>query len=345
MSTISLDRYIGIRSPLKTRNKSMRIVGLKIFLVWLLAATISSPLFVLGIVDEANILNDGICALANPHFIIYGSISAFFIPLLIMVVTYVLTIRLLHEKAKQCQSSKEGAPMIRRSTSRRGRQGLTPLVQKLTPPTVQNTNPFRNTGFLKSQNGVIPPLRRLHSHDRNSGLPSEMEPLTKETNTNSGCAMGVSNAAATTGNQNGPHSRHPSTSSDQSTVSINNTTVPRLKGLVQKHSMKIKAATMMLQRRDVIERRERENAVKTEQKAAKVLGIMFGLFVICWAPFFIVNITMPLCSSCTFDGKLLTAFLWFGYISSTINPIIYTVFNRNFRLSFIGLLLCKPWRT
>ncbi|XP_064638972.1 5-hydroxytryptamine receptor 2A-like [Lineus longissimus] len=349
MSTISLDRYIGIRSPLKTRNKSMRIVGVKIFLVWLLAFSISSPLFVLGIVNEANILNDGICALANPHFIIYGSISAFFIPLMIMVVTYVLTVKLLHEKAMQCKNSgKEGKPMIRRSMSRRSKQGLTPLVQGLTPPRVQNTNPFRKINKSR-ENGVIPPLRRLHNHDRDAGLPSEMEPLTKEINTNNGgsaVAMGVANAAAVTmPGSHGLHSRHASTSSEQSTLSMNSTAVPRLKGLVQKHSMKIKAATMMLQRRDAIERRERENAVKTEQKAAKVLGIMFGLFVICWAPFFIVNITMPLCSSCVFNGQLLTAFLWFGYISSTINPIIYTVFNRNFRLAFIGLLLCKPWRT
>lgn len=33
--------------------------------------------------------------------------------------------------------------------------------------------------------------------------------------------------------------------------------------------------------------------------------------------------------------------LWLGYVSSTINPIIYTIFNKTFRAAFIRLLKCK----
>ena len=33
-------------------------------------------------------------------------------------------------------------------------------------------------------------------------------------------------------------------------------------------------------------------------------------------------------------------FLWLGYTSSTLNPIVYTVFNREFKNTFLRLLRC-----
>ncbi|KAK7477113.1 hypothetical protein BaRGS_00031599 [Batillaria attramentaria] len=121
LCTISLERYIGIRYPLWTKNKSKRTVFLKIVLVWTIAIAITSPITVLGIVSADNIYQDGQCSLNNQHFIIYGSIFAFFIPLLIMVVMYALTVRMLNRQAQLCGGDKEreGEPMIRRSTSRR----------------------------------------------------------------------------------------------------------------------------------------------------------------------------------------------------------------------------------
>ncbi|KJH48773.1 hypothetical protein DICVIV_05098 [Dictyocaulus viviparus] len=36
-----------------------------------------------------------------------------------------------------------------------------------------------------------------------------------------------------------------------------------------------------------------------------------------------------------------SVFLWLGYISSTVNPIIYTVFNKRFRQAFVRILHCQ----
>ena len=85
--------------------------------------------------------------------------------------------------------------------------------------------------------------------------------------------------------------------------------------------------------------------VRNEQKATKVLGVVFFTFVFCWTPFFVINFTQGLVGreqlSEWISDEALTTFLWLGYISSTINPIIYTVFNRNFRRAFRRLLLCR----
>ena len=42
-----------------------------------------------------------------------------------------------------------------------------------------------------------------------------------------------------------------------------------------------------------------------------------------------------------FNENLFTAFVWLGYVSSTINPIIYTIFNHIFRTTFKKLLCCQ----
>lgn len=68
---------------------------LKIIAVWAISTAISSPVFVLGIVDKQNVLSHGVCAPNNDSFKLYGSVFAFYIPFIIMITTYALTMRSL----------------------------------------------------------------------------------------------------------------------------------------------------------------------------------------------------------------------------------------------------------
>jgi len=62
----------------------------------------SNPLVLLGLLRPEQILNeDEQCAIFNDHFVIYGSLAAFFGPLVIMLVSFALTIRLLERQASQ----------------------------------------------------------------------------------------------------------------------------------------------------------------------------------------------------------------------------------------------------
>lgn len=81
-----------------------------------------------------------------------------------------------------------------------------------------------------------------------------------------------------------------------------------------------------------------------ERKATKVLGIVFFSFFFCWAPFFTHNIVTAACGAqCARNdpAPLATVFLWLGYLSSTINPLIYTIFNSTFRRTFVKLILLR----
>lgn len=80
-----------------------------------------------------------------------------------------------------------------------------------------------------------------------------------------------------------------------------------------------------------------------EQRASKVLGIVFLLFVVMWCPFFITNITSALCTACDANiiGRLMEIFVWVGYVSSGINPLVYTLFNKTFRQAFARYITCN----
>lgn len=71
-----------------------------------------------------------------------------------------------------------------------------------------------------------------------------------------------------------------------------------------------------------------------------MLGLVFFTFVLCWSPFFILNIIFAACPECFVPPNVVDICLWLGYVSSTINPIIYTIFNKTFRAAFIRLLRC-----
>lgn len=86
-----------------------------------------------------------------------------------------------------------------------------------------------------------------------------------------------------------------------------------------------------------IEEKQRISLSK-ERRAARTLGIIMGVFVVCWLPFFLMYVILPFCSFCCPTERFKNFITWLGYINSALNPIIYTIFNMDFRKSFKKLL-------
>ncbi|XP_061097632.1 trace amine-associated receptor 4-like [Conger conger] len=62
-----------------------------------------------------------------------------------------------------------------------------------------------------------------------------------------------------------------------------------------------------------------------EKKAAKTLGIVLGVFLLCWLPFVMMLIVDPLFHFST-PAVVFDALVWLAYFNSTCNPLIYGFF-------------------
>nr|ABQ41117.1 trace amine associated receptor 1 [Saimiri sciureus] len=67
-----------------------------------------------------------------------------------------------------------------------------------------------------------------------------------------------------------------------------------------------------------------------ERKAAKTLGIVMGVFLVCWCPFFVCTVMDPFLHY-TIPPALNDVLIWFGYLNSTFNPMVYAFFYPWFR--------------
>lgn len=86
-----------------------------------------------------------------------------------------------------------------------------------------------------------------------------------------------------------------------------------------------------------------------ELKATKTISVVIGVFIVCWLPAFILIVMSSWCSVCfeSFQkNPTLAQVVTIPFISvlpvmnSSLNPLIYTVFNKEFRAAF-SRMLCR----
>lgn len=101
-----LFRYIAVTQPIKyAKHKSNQRVVLTIAIVWIVSAAIGSPI-VLGLNTSPD-RDPMLCMFYNPDFIIYSSLSSFYIPCIIMVFLYYRIFKAIHARAKKSAAAKK----------------------------------------------------------------------------------------------------------------------------------------------------------------------------------------------------------------------------------------------
>ncbi|XP_022710510.1 alpha-2C adrenergic receptor-like [Varroa jacobsoni] len=86
------------------------------------------------------------------------------------------------------------------------------------------------------------------------------------------------------------------------------------------------------------ERNRKKIAKARERRATMILGLIMAAFILAWLPFFLFYVLGALCEACKVNETLFAVAFWLGYCNSAVNPIIYTIFNRDFRRAFRKIL-------
>ena len=82
-------------------------------------------------------------------------------------------------------------------------------------------------------------------------------------------------------------------------------------------------------------------SISGERKAANTLGVILGCFVLCWLPFFTLYILTPFIDKIqSLPNITFSVVTWLGYLNSMANPIIYTIFNPDFKKAFSKIFKC-----
>ncbi|XP_024229047.1 5-hydroxytryptamine (serotonin) receptor 2C, G protein-coupled-like 1 [Oncorhynchus tshawytscha] len=287
LCAISLDRYVAIRNPIEhSRFNSRTKAMMKIAAVWTISIGVSMPIPVIGLHNKDKVFVDGSCVLNEEHFMLIGSFVAFFIPLVIMVVSYYLTVQVLQRQATVFLY-----------------EGKTTSHQPLHPP------PTPSYPRSPAPNFQVPPINIEAPPSRQGSLS---------------CQKGAEHV--------------------QQTSLLNTSPSEDISIIPSSEVASQLSSPAGHDPRDSIGRRGMMQAIKNERRASKVLGIVFFLFLIMWCPFFITNVTYVLCQgSCNEPllAELLNVFVWVGYISSGVNPLVYTLFNKTYRRAFSSYIRCQ----
>ena len=340
---ISIDRYLAIHDPLNVRSRQENSqILLLIFLIWLIAIFLSSPMIVLGLINPYNVFINGQCLINNEFFVIYGSVVSFVIPLIIVIVMYVLTVHRLKEQIRQCQQQFAREQIVSTASL-----VARPFISHATLNTTSSSRSIllsgtkargKQTSFELSEVS----LDNLSMQKEASFIPPDQCPTSKISPhaeyacpKNPFCQLKCTCPHPTLE----PVQEGQSASPPRVTFRPNPSRTPRPLSLPSSVQFRSKQRQPLIP--SLTATRTKSSAVRNERKAVKVLGVVFVIFVIAWFPFCIMNLLQGVCKRCSIDPTLLNSFVWLGYVSSSINPLVYTIFNRNFRVKFLALLHCQ----
>lgn len=332
LCAIALDRYWAITDPINyAQKRTLERVMLMIGVVWAFSLIISSPPL-LGWNDWPDVFEpDTPCRLTSqPGFVIFSSSGSFYIPLVIMTVVYfeiyLATKKRLRDRAKATkistissgqnkfatkESDHNDQDSVSSETNHNEHHGATRLVsenekhkrtKKLTPKKKPKKRYWSKND--KSQNKLIIPILS------NENSVTDMAENLENRNTSS--------------ESNSKEAHEGDIEVIETVVKVPKRTKPNQQNTVYQF----------------IEEKQRISLTR-ERRAARTLGIIMGVFVVCWLPFFVLYLVIPFCASCCLSNKFINFVTWLGYINSALNPLIYTIFNMDFRRAFKKLLCIK----
>ncbi|XP_053203942.1 5-hydroxytryptamine receptor-like [Panonychus citri] len=329
---IALDRYWAVNSVTYMHSRSPTKICSIIISVWSVALIVSiGP--ILGWKDpeyEKRVSIEKRCLISqHMGYQIFATISTFYGPLMVILFLYWRIYKIARRRVKNRPGNKS-VVHVKADDSLRSTLNGKPLALVETEYQQRTNGGGNNNNLGSTIKPIIIEESRYSRSDENDDSSLER-----------GCGGGGSGISVGIGGDNSDSSSFnmlaqvPNCDNNNSNNNNNNNN----KGKGDK--IMSPASTTNLGSDKAIRLRSKKDSSnsKREGKTAKILAIITGIFIVCWLPFFVNALVSALCGeSCGVGPPLYSIFLWLGYVNSLLNPVIYTIFSRDFRNAFRRIL-------
>ncbi|CAJ0947372.1 unnamed protein product, partial [Mesorhabditis belari] len=338
---VGLDRYWAITSPVAYMSKrNKKTAGIMILSVWIFSSLISlAPL--LGwkqVAPDGNMVQDKNgtwqCTFLDlPSYTVYSATGSFFIPLLVMFFVYFKIYQAFAKhRARQIYRQK----VIRKHIESTILHEISHVLPTSDEFAKEEEDEDESSSSDEVENGMA----------NNDAIPEEDE-LEAE-------SSGREERSEETQHTTAGSSTAASIPSSKKEVSIARSLPPisdrskrkmeakPVKSVVMISYEKVKRHKIRKERmyRKSLQRKPKAISAAKERRGVKVLGIILGCFTICWTPFFIMYVAVQFCKdTCQVNPHIEMFITWLGYSNSAMNPIIYTVFNRDYQIALKRLFV------
>ncbi|XP_039979875.1 alpha-2Db adrenergic receptor-like isoform X2 [Xiphias gladius] len=355
LCAISLDRYWSVTKAVSyNRKRTPKRIKAMISIVWLISIVISSPPLLMTQKEEDLETEDEKdtqrqeCLLNNQTWYILSScLVSFFAPGVIMILVYCKIYRVAKQRAstvfvaknvmeRQASQSETCFVGTARTCQRRG-AGCSKTRYELDSPQAANRHASSNVESNSSghRRGELDDIDLEDRSCEAEVKPSSSFSLSLRLPRRAGGRVKTEegkDAEGTTGRLKPPP--------PPSCASISWASADHL----SHHCLLPSPLPLRRQRQMSVSKNK--VAQMREKRFTFVLAVVMGVFVLCWFPFFFTYSLHAVCrENCSIPDTLFNLFFWIGYCNSCLNPIIYTIFNRDFRRAFKKILFQTHKRT
>lgn len=368
LCAIALDRYLSISQPVSYGAKRTPVrIKAAIIVVWMISAVISFPPLLTLDKSEGG---EEACELNNERwYILYSTIGSFFAPCVIMILVYIRIYQIAkqHTRCPPGQKRKTGAgkngnmamcePPVR--VSEQVQQSRAPGGVNAGSGSAVLQNP---PGSTRSQDAQHHPMHSSTTSDPNApAAPSvlhtpsikeaQKHPCKQDKDPPDNTSSSDSEAEPETVKERVAQTGSKDEMSKPSSQTLGPSHIKGFKGQVLNLACRYKTTVatssgvkLALEESPKVGGTpvsRRKAMLNREKRFTFVLAVVMGVFVICWFPFFLSYSLQAVCpETCSIPNPLFKFFFWIGYCNSCVNPVIYTIFNNDFRKAF-KRILCR----
>lgn len=323
LCAISLDRYWSVTQAVEYNLKRTpkRVKGM-IVVVWLISAVISFPPLIS--MDRSSSEASPQCMLNDETwYILYSSIGSFFAPCVIMILVYIRIYQVAKTRTRTMSEKKRDVDSPVENGMDRAEGG--------------------KPGSLKSTRGdSIKDQERENGHCKEHavGAPLPNEPKCPPTDHNDFEDSSSSDEKPKKSSTSSKHHHDDKKDRKSSRKSSSASKFSSRKSCASSKSIELFSSRR--KRRSTVNRKKVSAA--REKRFTFVLAVVMGVFVLCWFPFFFSYSLYGICREpCKIPDIVFKFFFWIGYCNSSLNPVIYTIFNQDFRRAF-QKILSMSWK-